>query len=102
MVRRLSVSVPDVGSVTPNACSRSSPAAICGSQRAFCAALPCRSSVPMVYICAWQAAPLQPAAWISSMMAAAAVMVSPLPPYSSGISAARKPASVSAATNSVG
>ena len=56
----------------------------------------------MVYIWAWQAAPLQPAAWISSMIAAAAVMVSPLPPYSSGISAARKPALVSAATNSVG
>ena len=68
----------------------------------FCSALPCRSTVPMVYICAWQAAPLQPAAWISSMIAAAADMVSPLPPYSSGISAARKPASVSASTNSVG
>ena len=36
------------------------------------------------------------------MMAAAAVMVSPLPPYASGISAARNPASVSAATNSLG
>ena len=36
----------------------------------------------MVYICAWQAAPLQPAAWISSMIAAAARMVSPEPPYS--------------------
>ena len=56
----------------------------------------------MVYICAWQAAPLQPQAWISSMIAAAAAMVSPLPPYSSGISAARKPALVSAATNSLG
>jgi hypothetical protein len=56
----------------------------------------------MVYIWAWQAAPLQPDAWISSMIAAAAVMLNPLPPYSSGISAARKPACVSAATNSVG
>ena len=36
------------------------------------------------------------------MIAAAADIVSPLPPYSSGISAARKPALVSAATNSVG
>jgi hypothetical protein len=36
------------------------------------------------------------------MIAAAAVMLSPLPPYSSGISAARKPAFVRAATNSVG
>ena len=35
-------------------------------------------------------------------MPAAAGMVSPLPPYGSGISAARKPALVSAATNSAG
>ena len=56
----------------------------------------------MVYIWAWQAPPLQPLAWISSMMAAAARMVSPLPPYSSGMSAARNPASVSAWTNAVG
>ena len=56
----------------------------------------------MVYICAWQAAPLPPDAWISSMIAAAADSGSPLPPYCSGISAARKPALVSAATNSAG
>ena len=56
----------------------------------------------MVYIWAWQAAPLQPAWWISSMMAIAADMVSPEPPYCSGISAARNPALVSASTNSVG
>ncbi len=31
------MSEPDVGSVTPKACSRSSPDAIAGSQRAFCA-----------------------------------------------------------------
>ena len=31
----------------------------------------------MVYICAWQAAPLQPEAWISSMMATAALMAEP-------------------------
>ena len=61
-----------------------------------------QSSVPIVYICAWQAAPLPPGAWISSMIAAAADMVSPLPPYSSGMSAARKPASVSAATKASG
>src|ERR1700727_5000 len=36
------------------------------------------------------------------MMATAALMVRPLPPYSSGISAARKPALVKAATNSSG
>jgi hypothetical protein len=36
------------------------------------------------------------------MMAAAAVIVSPLPPNSSGMSAARKPALVSAVTNSSG
>ncbi len=34
----------------------------------------------MMYICAWQAAPLPPEACTSSMMAAAAPMVSPLPP----------------------
>ena len=39
--------------------------------------VPCRSSVPMVYICAWQAPPLQPEAWISSRIAAAAVRVKP-------------------------
>jgi len=91
-----------VGSVTPKACRRNSPDAIAGSQRDFCVGLPCRSSVPIVYIWAWQAAPLQPEAWISSMMAAAAGIVRPLPPYCSGMSAARKPACVSAATNSVG
>jgi hypothetical protein len=48
-----------------------------------------------VYICAWQAPPLQPESWISSMMAAAADSFSPEPPYSSG-------ASISAWTNSFG
>ena len=94
--------MPEVGSVTPKAWSRSSPLAIAGSQRAFCAELPCRRMVPMVYIWAWQGAPLQPLFWISSMIAAAAVMLRPLPPYSSGMRAARKPALVSAATNSLG
>ena len=96
------MSEPEVGSVTPKACSRSSPLAIKGSQRDFWASLPCRSSVPIVYIWAWQAAPLPPQAWISSRMAAASISVRPLPPYSSGIKAARKPASVSALTNSAG
>ena len=56
----------------------------------------------MMYICAWHAAPLQPSSWIVSRIAAAAVMPSPEPPYSSGISTERYPASVSAVTNSVG
>jgi hypothetical protein len=56
----------------------------------------------MVYICAWQAAPLQPARWISSRIAAAPERGSPAPPYSSGISTERKPASVRAATNPLG
>ena len=43
----------------------------------------------MVYICAWQAAPLQPSAWIVSRIAAAAEMPRPDPPYSSGISTDR-------------
>ena len=43
----------------------------------------------MMYICAWQAAPLQPSAWTVSRIAAAADSGRPAPPYSSGISAAR-------------
>ena len=45
-------SPPLVGSVTPKACSRSSPRAIAGKKAVFCAAEPCRNKVPMVYICA--------------------------------------------------
>ena len=56
----------------------------------------------MMYIWAWQAPALQPQAWISSSVAAAALNGNPRPPYSSGISAASKPALVSALTNSVG
>ncbi len=51
----------------------------------------------MMYIWAWQAPALQPQAWISSSVAAAALNGNPRPPYSSGISAASKPALVSAA-----
>ena len=39
-----------------------SPAAMAGRYFAFCASLPCRRMVPMMYIWAWQAAPLQPLA----------------------------------------
>ena len=56
----------------------------------------------MMYIWAWQAAPLQPARWTSSSTAAAAEMPRPEPPYSSGIRIASQPASVSAFTKSVG
>ena len=84
------MSEPVVGSVTPNACSRSLPAAICGRYLRFCSSLPCRSSVPMMYICAWPAPALQPAALISSRITAAARSGSPEPPYSSGISAAEE------------
>ena len=59
-VLSLVVSVPVVGSVTPNACRRNAPLAICGKYCCFCAALPWRNSVPMMYICAWQAPALQP------------------------------------------
>ena len=74
------VSVPLSGSVTPKAWRRSSPVAIFGRYRLFCSSDPWRSRTPMMYIWAWQAAPLQPESWISSMMAAAAAMGSPLPP----------------------
>jgi hypothetical protein len=49
-----------VGSVTPKACSRRLAAGDLRQVRSFCAWLPCRSTVPMVYIWAWQAPPLQP------------------------------------------
>jgi hypothetical protein len=74
------VSVPLVGSVTPKACNRNSPLATFGKYFAFCSALPCRNTVPIVYICAWQPPPLQPARWISSRIAAAADSFSPAPP----------------------
>ncbi len=96
------VSDPASGSVTPNACSRSSPDAIRGSHCCFCASLPCRSNVPITYICAWQAPGLPPDALISSRIVLAAPIPSPDPPYCSGISAASQPCSVSARTNSVG
>ncbi len=83
------VSEPVVGSVTPKACMRSAPLAIPGSQLRFCSAEPCRSSVPIVYICAWHAAALQPAPWMVSRMAPAAAIGRPAPPNSSGIRAAR-------------
>ena len=92
MVRRESVSVPEVGSVTPKAWSRNSPLAILGSQVFFCASEPCFRTVPMVYICAWQAAAL----------AVQAASGRPEPPYSSGIRQARYPASVSAFTKALG
>ena len=83
------MSVPVVGSVTPNACSRSSPLAIFGRYSRFWASEPCRSSVPMMYICAWQAAEFPPERLTSSRMIDASRIPSPEPPYSSGISAAR-------------
>src|SRR5262249_39577892 len=56
-------------------------------------------SVPIVYICAWHAPAFAPLRLISSMMIAASVTPRPEPPYSSGMSAARYPAAVSALTN---
>ena len=83
------VSEPVVGSVTPKACRRSSPLAILGRNFFFCSGEPCRRTVPMVYICAWHAAALQPLACIVSRMTAPARIGRPAPPYSSGISAPR-------------
>ena len=98
----LVVSVPVVGSVTPMLCRRNSPRAIGGSQRAFCCAEPWRSSVPMLYICPWQAPALPPQRLISSMMTLASARPRPDPPYSCGMSAASQPAWVRASTNSTG
>jgi len=94
--------VPAEGSVTPKACRRSSPFAIFGRYFLFCASLQWRSTVPIVYICAWQAAPFAPLRCISSRIAAAAASFKPAPPYSSGMRQESQPASVSARTNSVG
>ena len=101
-VRIRVVSEPAPGSVTPNAWSRRSPAAIAGRYRRFCSSLPCRSTVPMTYICAWHADGLPPDALISSRMIDASVRLAPPPPYSSGMSAPRKPLSVRAWTKASG
>lgn len=91
-----------MGSVTPKACSRSSPVAIFGRNARFCSSLPKRSSVPIVYIWAWQPLPLLPLRCISSRIAQAAAIGSPWPPYSVGISAERYPCLVRSSTNSLG
>jgi hypothetical protein len=83
------VSEPVVGSVTAKACSRNLPLAICGRYSSFCSLLPWRSTVPIVYIWAWQADALQPVALTVSRITEPARSGSPAPPYSSGISAAR-------------
>jgi hypothetical protein len=90
------VSVPVFGSVTPKAWSLSSPEAIFGRYALFCSSDPCRSRVPMMYICAWQAPELPPERLTSSRMTDASVTPSPEPPYASGIRAARYPAPVRA------
>ena len=60
MVWSFVVSEPEFGSVTPKAWSRRAPVAIFGRYSLFCAAEPCRSTVPMMYIWAWQAPALPP------------------------------------------
>ncbi len=96
------VSEPASRSVTPKACSRRSPAASAGSQRAFCASSPWRSRVPIVYIWAWHALALPPAALTASRMTAACSRPRPLPPYSVGISTPSRPSAVIARTNASG
>src|SRR5258706_10019029 len=96
------VSEPASGSVMPKAWRRRSPFARRGRMRSFCAALPCRSSVPIVYICACADAAFPPDVLISSRMTEASAIPRPAPPYSAGMSAASHPASVSARTNSSG
>ena len=56
----------------------------------------------MMYIWAWPWLAVQPEALISSRITAAARNGRPEPPYSSGISEARKPPWVSSSMNSVG
>ncbi len=56
----------------------------------------------MMYIWAWPWLAVQPDALISSRITAAARNGRPEPPYSSGISEARKPLLVSSSMKSVG
>ena len=56
------------------------PDAILAGTASFCSALPCLRRIPIVYICAWQAALLQPARCNSSRIATAAESGRPLPP----------------------
>jgi hypothetical protein len=96
------VSVPAPGSVTAIDWMRSLPAAISGRYFSFCARLPLRSSVPMLYIWPCTAAALPPLRLISSMITLAAVSPRPEPPYSSGIIADSQPAPISASTKASG
>ena len=83
------MSVPASGSVTPNACRRNLPEDILGKYLSFCSLDPCLSNAPIIYICAWQAAPLPPDLCISSRIIHAAWIGRPDPPYSSGIKQAK-------------
>ena len=74
------VACPPRARSPPIACSRSSPRAILRQPPAFCAAEPCRSSVPILYIWPWQAPALPPARLISSMITDASARPSPEPP----------------------
>ena len=93
---------PASGAGTPKACRRRSPVAMRGRMACFCAALPCCSTLAMVYICAWQVAALPPWRLISSRITQASSRPRPEPPYSCGIIAAIQPARVSASTKASG
>ena len=77
MVLIFVVSVPVVGSVTAIDWMRSLPAAMRGRYFSFCALLPLRSSVPMLYIWPCTAPELPPERLISSMITVAAVRPRP-------------------------
>ena len=98
VVRALAPSSRSAGSRSRRrARSRRRPAAAARPPRApaasarFCSSSPWRSSVPIVYIWAWHALALPPAALTSSRMTAACSRPRPLPPYSVGISTASRP-----------
>ncbi|MNL41686.1 hypothetical protein D3C87_1641080 [compost metagenome] len=102
LVLILVVSVPVVGSVTAIDWMRNSPAAIFGRYFSFCAVLPLRNSVLMLYIWPLTAPELPPERLISSMITDASVSPRPEPPYSSGIIADSQPALISASTKASG
>jgi hypothetical protein len=58
-----------------------------GRYSRFCASLPWRRRVPMMYIWAWAGPALPPLAFTSSRMTEVSVRERPSPPYSHGMSA---------------
>jgi hypothetical protein len=79
----------DVGRLPGGICSQELGQVRLGRYALFWSCEPCLRSVPIVYIWAWAGPALAPLLLTSSRMAHAAERSRPIPPYSSGMSAAR-------------